>query len=63
MVTIVPQGLEKYALRLIPPLLDRADWRPLCGYLQFGVRRMLWACWIVGVAAGYPPGAPGGYVI
>lgn len=49
MVAIVPQGLEKYALRVLPPLLERARWAPLRGYLHFSARRTLWAAWLVGL--------------
>lgn len=49
MVTLVPQGLEKYALKLIPPLLDRGEPAQVGAYLRFACRRMLIACAVVGV--------------
>jgi O-antigen/teichoic acid export membrane protein len=49
MVTLVPQGLEKYSLKLLPPLLDRQDLAPIRGYLRFSTFRILLACLLVGI--------------
>jgi O-antigen/teichoic acid export membrane protein len=43
MVTLAPRGFDKYALRLLPVLLDTADWGRARGYLGFGARRTLWS--------------------
>jgi O-antigen/teichoic acid export membrane protein len=48
MVTFAPQGLEKYALRVVPPLLHQSDWERLRGFLQFSLRRTLWGSGLVG---------------
>ena len=52
MVTFVPRGFDKYTLRLLPMLLDRADWSGTRGYLKFAVRRTLWTSLCVGGAVG-----------
>ncbi|WP_158497854.1 polysaccharide biosynthesis C-terminal domain-containing protein [Pseudoxanthomonas suwonensis] len=64
MVTLVPQGLEKYSLKLLPTLLDRGDAAGLLGFLRFSRRRVLlgallvggavglWASWTDGLSAG-----------
>jgi O-antigen/teichoic acid export membrane protein len=52
MVTIVPQGLEKYSLNLLPPLLNRQEMAPLRGYLRFAGWRILLACLLVGLPVG-----------
>ena len=49
MVTLVPQGIEKYSLKVIPPLLDRNEAGTVRAYLAFGCRRILLACVLVGV--------------
>lgn len=40
-VGVAGLGSEKYALRILPVLLERGDWRRTRGYLRFGVRRGL----------------------
>jgi O-antigen/teichoic acid export membrane protein len=52
MVTFVPQGLEKYSLKLLPPLLDRGEPERVRGYLRFAGRRILLACALVGTLVG-----------
>lgn len=52
MVAVVPQGLEKYSLRVVPPLLEQAQWSPLLGYIRFSARRTLWAAGLVATAVG-----------
>jgi len=39
MISVSPQGLEKYALRLLPVLFERNDWERTHGFLRFGARR------------------------
>lgn len=63
MAVVAPLGAEKYALRLLPVLIERGDWARARGYMRFGLRRtllttavmgvavLLWACWARGVAA------------
>ena len=53
MATFVPRGIEKYALRALPALLERADWAGARGFLRFGLRRTLATALLVaaGVAA------------
>ncbi len=41
MVMIAPRGIEKYALRMLPALLERGDWGHVRGYLRFGLQRTL----------------------
>ncbi len=48
MVVYAPRGLEKYALRSLPALLERGDWGRVAGYLRFGLRRTLGTSLIVG---------------
>jgi O-antigen/teichoic acid export membrane protein len=52
LVTLVPQGLEKYSLKLLPPLLDRRELAPLRGYLRFATFRILLASLLVGIPVG-----------
>lgn len=62
MISIASLGLEKYALRLLPALLERNDWERTHGYLRFGARQTLSAsvvlavivCVWVGYFSGYP---------
>jgi O-antigen/teichoic acid export membrane protein len=49
MVTLVPQGLDKYSLKLIPPLLDGSDFRTVRAYLAFAGRRTMIASVLVGI--------------
>jgi len=49
MVTLVPQGIEKYTLMVIPPLLDRHRAGDVRAYLRFGCLRILIACVLAGV--------------
>jgi O-antigen/teichoic acid export membrane protein len=48
LVGIACLGSEKYALRLLPVLLERGDWGRVRGYLRFGLQRGLrtatWMC-------------------
>lgn len=50
LVTFVPQGLERYALRLLPPLLKRGEIDPLRGYLRFAGWRTLLASLLAAAA-------------
>ncbi len=52
MVTLAPRGVDKFALRLFPVLLEREDWGRAKGYLIFGARRTLWTSVAVGAAVG-----------
>ena len=52
MVTIAPLGIDKYALRLLPALLARADWPLVRGFLVYGLRRTLLASLLIGSAVG-----------
>jgi len=52
MVTVAPRGVEKYALRALPALLDRGDWGLARGLLHYGLRRTLMTSLIVGLAVG-----------
>lgn len=38
---IAPLGSDKFALRLLPVLIERKDWGRVHGYLRFGLRRSL----------------------
>lgn len=49
MVAMVPQGIEKYALKVIPAWLERSDAASVRAYLAFGCRRILLGCVVVGV--------------
>lgn len=60
MVTLVPQGLEKYALKLLPPLIEQGEAAQVHGYLRLAGFRILLACVIVGLAvAAWAWQAPG----
>lgn len=48
MVTFVPQGLEKYSLRLLPPLAERGEWMSVRRYIGFAGRRLLLASALTG---------------
>jgi len=48
MATFAPRGIEKYALRALPALLERADWAGARGFLRFGLRRTLATALLVG---------------
>ena len=48
MATFAPRGIEKYALRALPALLERADWPGTRGFLRFGLRRTLVNALLVG---------------
>jgi len=52
MVTVAPRGIEKYALRVLPALLDRGDWGLAGGLLHYGLRRTLLTSLIIGSAVG-----------
>lgn len=41
MVMFVPRGIDKYALRLLPALFERADWPRAGGFFRFAIRRIL----------------------
>lgn len=49
MVTLVPQGLEKYSLKLLPGLLERGQDDRVHGFLRFARRRLLLGSAVVGV--------------
>lgn len=58
MAMFAPRGSEKYALRLLPVLIEHGDWQHAHGYMRFGLRRTLltslllaavvaaWAWWV-----------------
>jgi O-antigen/teichoic acid export membrane protein len=48
MVMLSPRGIEKYALRLIPALIERGDWGRARGFLRFGLKRTLGTSLLVG---------------
>ncbi len=48
MVPLVLQGLDKYALQLLPALAEHADWGGVRAYLRWGLRRTLAAALLVG---------------
>lgn len=48
MATFAPRGIEKYALRALPALLERADWAGARGFLRFGLQRTLATALLVG---------------
>lgn len=50
MVTLVPQGLEKYSLKLLPILIERGDYGLLRGFLRFSIRRIVLGSVLVGAA-------------
>jgi O-antigen/teichoic acid export membrane protein len=52
MVTVAPRGIEKYALRALPALLDRGDWGLASGLLHYGLRRTLLTSLVIGLGIG-----------
>jgi O-antigen/teichoic acid export membrane protein len=48
MAVFAPRGIEKYALRLLPALIEREEWGHAHGFLRFGLRRTLWVSLLVG---------------
>ncbi|WP_372013608.1 hypothetical protein [Pseudoxanthomonas sp. 10H] len=52
MVTLAPQGLEKYSLKLLPPLVERRAADPLHGFLGFARRRVLLGSMVVAAVVG-----------
>ncbi len=48
MVMYAPRGIEKYALRLLPALIERGDWGHAGGFLRFGLRRVLGTSLLLG---------------
>lgn len=50
MVTLVPQGLEKYALKLLPGLVERGQLDLQHGFLRFAGRRLLLGSLLLGGA-------------
>jgi hypothetical protein len=52
MVTVARRGYEKYALRLLPALLERGDWGSARGFLRFGQRRTLETSLCAGAVVG-----------
>lgn len=48
MVTLVPQGLEKYSLKRLPGLIERGQDGLLHGFLRFSIRRVLLGSVLVG---------------
>ncbi|UNK57343.1 polysaccharide biosynthesis C-terminal domain-containing protein [Pseudoxanthomonas daejeonensis] len=52
MVTLVPQGLEKFTLKLVPTLLEHRQHDVLRGFLGFSCRRILLGSALVGIPVG-----------
>jgi len=52
MIMFTPRGIDKYALRLLPALLERGDWARARGFLRFGLREILWTSVVVATAVG-----------
>jgi O-antigen/teichoic acid export membrane protein len=52
MVTFAPRGFDKFALQILPSLLERDDWGRAHGYIRFGVRRTLWTSLCIGTILG-----------
>lgn len=52
MAVVAPRGAEKYALRLLPVLIEQGDWARARGYVLFGLRRTLLTSLIVGTLVG-----------
>lgn len=50
MAVVAPLGAEKYALRLLPVLIERGDWARARGYMRFGMRRTLQMVALLGTA-------------
>jgi O-antigen/teichoic acid export membrane protein len=50
MVALAPCGLDKFAVRAIPPLLVHHAWGKARGFLRYGVRRTLLASLAIAVA-------------
>jgi O-antigen/teichoic acid export membrane protein len=48
MVMFTPRGIEKYALRLLPALVERSDWGHTRGFLRFGLYRTLGTSLLLG---------------
>jgi len=48
MVMLSPRGIEKYALRLIPALVERGDWGRARGFLRFGLKQTLGTSLVLG---------------
>lgn len=51
LASIAPLGSEKYALRIVPVLLERGDWGLTRGYLYFAIGRSLRAAVLMAGAA------------
>jgi len=41
LASVATRGVEKYAMRVLPPLFARGDWARARGYVRFGLRRTL----------------------
>ena len=52
MVTVASRGVEKYTLRMLPALFERADWNGARGLLRFGLRRTFLTSLVVGAVVG-----------
>lgn len=52
MAVVAPRGAEKYALRLLPVLIEQGDWARARGYLLFGLRRTLLTALLLGALVG-----------
>lgn len=50
LVSLVPQGLEKYALKLVPASLERGEAGMVHGFVRFARRRILLGSLVVGTA-------------
>lgn len=63
MVMFTPRGIEKYALRLLPALVERSDWGRARGFLRFGLHRTFGTSLLLGTVvflsvqyfSDYPP--------
>ena len=52
MAVVAPRGSEKYALRLLPVLIEQRDWARARGYMLFGLRRTLLTAMVLGALVG-----------
>ncbi len=52
LAAFAPRGAEKYALRRLPALVERADWGRARGLLRFGLRRTILTSLVIGASLG-----------
>lgn len=52
MAVVAPRGSEKYALRLLPVLIEQGEWARARGYMLFGLRRTLLTAMVLGALVG-----------